>query len=230
MPRECRSDSVPPGNRGQRLHQVVERPQQRQRGGRPADLVRADQQERIRRVSEREQHAHDQVRREPAPQRSAARGASIGPLRSATSEVIAQAEEQHDRRQHPDHRRDQEHRAQLTPSDSSSAGQQRPERRAEVIHRSVEAERAPALRRRHRVGDHRVARPGANALAGAVDEARRQHVPGQQRRGDAGARERRHARSRRRRAAGAARDRTAGRRTTLSMLASASALPSMRPM
>ncbi len=186
---------VPVGQRAswngrQRLHQVVERPQQRQRGVAPADLVCAQQQERIRRVAEREQHADAQVGLEPGTQRAALRpgvdrAAAIGGLR-----VIAQPGEQHDRRQHADPRRDQEHGAHLDAERQQARRDQRSQRGAEVIQRSVEAERPPALRRRNRIGDQRVARPGANPLAGAVDQPRRQHVPGHQRHRDAGTRDR----------------------------------------
>ena len=75
--------------------------------------------------------------------------------------------------------------------EQQQAGEQRSDGRAEVIHRTVEAKRPPALRRRHRFGDHRVARARADALAGAIEEPRGQHVPGRQRAGDAGTGERR---------------------------------------
>jgi hypothetical protein len=61
--------------------------------------------------------------------------------------VIAQAEEQDDRRHQPDRRRDPEHGAQLDAQRKQRAGQHAAKSRAEVIHRAVEAERTAALRR-----------------------------------------------------------------------------------
>ena len=59
--------------------------------------------------------------------------------------------------------------------------QQRPEKSPDRIERLAEAEARPAKMRRRDVGDQRVARGAADALADAVDEARR-HQPADARR------------------------------------------------
>ena len=216
-----------------RFHQVVKRPQQGKLAVRPADLVRARiKDERVRRVTERED---EHTRRDTTSSR-AATSRALGRVDGTAAigdigRLLAQPKEKNNRRHDPDCRRDQEDDAQVAcRANSNRLASSGPTAAPKVIHRTVEVNARPRCVGGTDSAIMGVARTRADALAGAIDEAARPE------RARTSARPAMPARASAGNAYPPATRFRRGPRSdhlpdaTLSRLASASALPSMKPM
>ena len=193
-PADAVGESAAPRARG-RLHEVVQRPEGGDRGEGDPRLLRAQQEEGVRGVAEGEEGQDAEVAPEPGLERvrsRARRRPSRGGARRRAGGALPARRgpgwRPRGRRGSPRERR---RRAGRCVSDEGRGGQQRTHHRPRVVHRPLEAEGAATLLARHDLGQERVARRAADALAHAVEEAHREDVRGGGGERDQGARERR---------------------------------------
>ena len=194
--RPRRSDSAPPGHARRRLHDVQRRPQHGHQRDRDAELIRAQNQERVGRVAEREQ----EHRREERPERPSERHASKRrAARLAARPTTAPRAASHERRatstiteSSPGIAASRKTVRSGRCSHCSSANAiERADDGAGMIRRAMKAERATADRRVDGLGDQCVARRAANSLPYAIREANGEHLRRRLRERDERARQRR---------------------------------------
>ena len=159
--------------RGQRrAHGVQRRPQQRQRRVGDAEFAGAHQREQVDARRDRRRRRHQQERQQP-PQRVRRVGRARGPV--GVARALRHAAHEHGDAEQAGNQRQREHGAQFDARRQQRGGQQRAEQRAGVVHRALHAEGGPALVGAGEVGQQRVARRAAQALADAVADAHEGH-------------------------------------------------------
>ena len=175
--RPNRSDSAPAGQADERVDHVHHHQHPRHQRQRQPDRLRAQQQERLAEARQREQRAR-------ARRRSRKRGRGAPICARARGDAPAQARAGRSARAP----RGRSPRTTGTPARPRSRTpaevvggqhhqrdrQQRPEERADRVERLPQTEARAAHVGRRDVGDQRIARCAADALADAVDEARRE--------------------------------------------------------
>ena len=181
--RGARSEKAPAVVRAHELRGVEQRPEQRQQRHRrrPVPCARksknasdeppSEKQREDQAVGSKGRFAGDAQRRWWKPRRRSRyvsvrrdgavmspSGVGTSPFADVFSSMGAGSRSRHgDEREDSRHRRDPKHRAQWHAELQQQRGRERPDDGARVVHRVVEAERAPRLRVRHRRGDQRVA-------------------------------------------------------------------------
>jgi len=168
----------------------VERgPQQRDHRQGDAGLLRAQQQERVRRVAEGEEGDDEQI----APQRRRQRCGGFRGTRSGDSHRLAHAHHEDDDAGQRGQRGEREHEPQVVAPQEQGGRDQRTRDRSRVVHRTMESIGAPEIRGRRHLGEEGVAWRAAQPLADAVGGADGEDVPRRRCGRDQGTREGRQA-------------------------------------
>ena len=199
------ADSIrerPAGHAGRRLDSLEECPEQGQLPERDARVARPQQQKRIGRVGQRERREDPDG--DPRAERGSAPPTPARPRGRETRRAVARARARESRATAANPGTSASRntiRSSGTTNFRSKRRENRPDERARVVHRALQAEGAPANLRRRQVGEQRVARRGSDTLSQAVGEADGEHLAPGLREADERADDGGQERSRRRRSA-----------------------------
>jgi hypothetical protein len=166
---------------------VQHAPEQRQEGDGHAEIARAQEEERVGRVAEREECQDDEIRAKRAGQ--ALRQSSVRRWRALRRHFAHRENEQDGER--PGNERSPEHRPHRPSGGEKPRREERAEHGARVIHRLMKPERTPGLPLARRGGDESVARSRADPLSDPIRHPHDEDVPGRRRERDERTRDRR---------------------------------------